>query len=1385
MMDWSRLHPFRESKRKSFEELCYQLAKREYGQVGRFTSIDDSGGGDGVEFFLTTANGEEWGWQAKFFYPTPRIGRPQRRQVVDSLKRSIERHPRLTRWFLCTPTSFTTGAPGSELKWWDALRAAHSGIELVHWGDSDLSELLAQPASAGQRAFFFGEIPLSPEWFRTRLGWQLANLRDPFEPTLHALTEADMRVHFLAQDRFWIAALKQTAREAEAVLASMRMEWQKACALAETDAYLPAATSLLVSSEAALAILHHVAESAASDLAESNALVATAMAQVEEARRAFVWTTVGEFKPEMVDGTGVDPDRPLPGPLQIMLQPGSRAVQVLQLLHQSAEALRDAGRSAMHVIGSAGMGKTHGAAHACHAAISEDRPAVLLLGGRFRASLSIESQILDQLQIPRSYSWEEFTGALEAYAAACGSPALLVIDAINEAENPGLWRQNLPGLQESVAQRPHVHLVTTCRPSYLPVVWGDPPADIVEAKGFTAEVLPSVIQQYFSRYRLVVDITLSPLRQFQHPLYLKIFCESENPERAVQKEVFLGAQTLYTVLQRYLARTSRSLAAKLDLRPSERLVEDALATLCKQLWESGRRTLPIDDAMRLLDGSHPTGWERSLTRALLDEGLLIHKDLSQDEGEQVEFTYDLLGGYLIARQLLAGVSQKQLEDLVSSEPLLTRLASADAGERHPLSADVVRGLAAAAPSATGAHLFSVTSNPVLWNAGVHALFEMNPASITTREAGVVAALFSEPANRDTLLELALNTALSPKHPLNLRLWDQLLRQLSMRDCDLAWGVHVQQTLDFWEWLAAETERACRSGRSPGSHTSEKMELAVLGLRWLLTSTMRGLRDRATRALYWYGRRHPDRLAALALDSLAINDPYVPERCLAACFGVAMAFYADPAARTYQGNVLPRLARDLYGAMFAPAAPHPSTHALLRDSASGILALAVRIDQDLFSRDELDRAAAPFPRAGGRADVDRWGHADDRDRDRYRDGNEPMHMDFANYTVGGLVRARQLHDNDHPEYRKVMGQLRWRMYNLGYRFDAFGELDTRTETVALMAPAAEPRPYIERFGLKYAWIAFYDLYGWRLDRGLLPEGYHEPQLRPAEVDLDASFPDPPRSLRVVSSSLLPDQLTPLREWVERGAVPEVSSWLTADIIDGESGPWVLLDAVLDENDPLTGHGVLIMVRTAITAKRGAAALAQELAGVDPGHRGLPDPPQDRHTYAGEAPWRNTFPPNEPTPVSLAHSRTGSGRTFKVRLPIRHNAWDAHHSEITTNYQTAVLDKEIAESLGLWIRPPSWDFHEPGGRRATISLLYQDGTARHAMTWIRQDLLESWLDGERQALIWAVTGERKRSVQHPTFTRDPDPGPHYHAFAQVYRWHRRHPVRVGGPGPQQPS
>jgi hypothetical protein len=49
---WSKLKPYDHTTYRSFEELCYCIAKNLYGHLGQFTSLDDSGGGDGVEFYL-------------------------------------------------------------------------------------------------------------------------------------------------------------------------------------------------------------------------------------------------------------------------------------------------------------------------------------------------------------------------------------------------------------------------------------------------------------------------------------------------------------------------------------------------------------------------------------------------------------------------------------------------------------------------------------------------------------------------------------------------------------------------------------------------------------------------------------------------------------------------------------------------------------------------------------------------------------------------------------------------------------------------------------------------------------------------------------------------------------------------------------------------------------------------------------------------------------------------------------------------------------------------------------------------------------------------------------------------------------------------------------
>src|ERR1700691_1191690 len=153
-IDWNKLKDYKFDKRKSFEELCFQVAYENFSNEGTFISIDDSGGGSGVEFYLVRPNGSVWGWQAKF-YPHGRFTGSRRGQVKKSLKQSLEDHKKLEKWFLCSPTDFTTQGKNPEHKWfYEKLKKMAPGVELIFWGERFFVNELATTKMLGRRLFF-------------------------------------------------------------------------------------------------------------------------------------------------------------------------------------------------------------------------------------------------------------------------------------------------------------------------------------------------------------------------------------------------------------------------------------------------------------------------------------------------------------------------------------------------------------------------------------------------------------------------------------------------------------------------------------------------------------------------------------------------------------------------------------------------------------------------------------------------------------------------------------------------------------------------------------------------------------------------------------------------------------------------------------------------------------------------------------------------------------------------------------------------------------------------------------------------------------------------------------------------------------------------------
>src|SRR5882672_277862 len=107
-IDFNKLKPYDGKTAQCFEQLWYQIAKKEYTNLGAFTPIDGRGGDGGVEFYLKLSNGEKWGWQCKFYGDSGRLNISSRDGNIEgSLETACRNHPDLTKWFLCLKTDLT------------------------------------------------------------------------------------------------------------------------------------------------------------------------------------------------------------------------------------------------------------------------------------------------------------------------------------------------------------------------------------------------------------------------------------------------------------------------------------------------------------------------------------------------------------------------------------------------------------------------------------------------------------------------------------------------------------------------------------------------------------------------------------------------------------------------------------------------------------------------------------------------------------------------------------------------------------------------------------------------------------------------------------------------------------------------------------------------------------------------------------------------------------------------------------------------------------------------------------------------------------------------------------------------------------------------------
>ncbi len=192
-LNWQNLRPWNGSQNIAFEELCCQLARYEKAPSGS-TFIRKGAPDAGVECSWKLPSGDEWGWQAKFFLSPPDPS--QWHQLDESVKKALEKHPRLTSLTICLPIDrqdpriegqqwFMDRWNKHVEKWQGWAQEKGLSVEFNYWGEYEIWERLVREEHRGRLFFWFNKELFSQQWFKDRIEEAISNAGPRYTPELN------------------------------------------------------------------------------------------------------------------------------------------------------------------------------------------------------------------------------------------------------------------------------------------------------------------------------------------------------------------------------------------------------------------------------------------------------------------------------------------------------------------------------------------------------------------------------------------------------------------------------------------------------------------------------------------------------------------------------------------------------------------------------------------------------------------------------------------------------------------------------------------------------------------------------------------------------------------------------------------------------------------------------------------------------------------------------------------------------------------------------------------------------------------------------------------------------------------------------------------------
>lgn len=924
-IDFKRIRPLDGSKHAGFEELCSQLASVETAVTGGEFCRKGQGGDAGIECYCRGADGAEIGWQAKYHFEwTDSL----RKQLNDSIRTALNKHPKLVEYIVCLPFNLPDAQPSRGksarekwnswcTKWQQVATEEGRNLTITLWDKTEFIARLTKqdPTYSGRILYWFDQEFITTIWLKEQFENARASLGSRYTPETNV--ELPVRQDFFAfarnpefqaQIEEWLFSITPKGKETVDALKKVEIEAAKSRAEHLTQS-ICALTSLL--------------DESLFDLDQpypTDSLAAAASSCYDSVIKTLRW--IYEILESEPSGRSDTPER---WARHYLHKLASALYEIKDALVSNRWKLTNA--KAVLLKGPAGIGKSHLLADVVEHQIRKGGVALLILG---ESLIDDEPwrQILTQFDRPATEQVKHFLGGLDVAAQVSGMRALVCIDALNERNGTDIWPQRLASFLRTAAQFPCISIALSCRSTYvshvIPKELSENQLVHINHEGFSTDD-GEAAQNYLDMRGIVRPGVPNIVPEFENPLFLKTCCDFL--EKEGKTELPKGLQGVTSIFEFYNRAVVESLNRRMGLDPRQKIIPKAIDRFAQLLADSGRGYVNSSHAIDLFESILDSGGylEKSLLPQLENEGLLAIESVPQEDGldiEMVRFTFERFSDHAIAQHLLD--SHLSVGDVDSSFQPGQPLQEFVFGEKDYEHAGVIEAIAIQLPERSSVEILDVGCEPswVVQDAFRESLLWREQRSFTERTFELARNLL----RNDELNDLLISISTEPSNKFNALFIHSRLSEMTMPERDAFWSVYLAEhgfegpvkILILW---------AIRNGLE--LIDENRAHLAALTLTWLLTTSHREVRDKATKALACVLSKRLSLATKLLNDMKKIDDLYVQERLLAACYGAALQGVDERGLR--------ELTKVVFNMIFANGSP--PINVLLRDHAQGIIEYA--------------------------------------------------------------------------------------------------------------------------------------------------------------------------------------------------------------------------------------------------------------------------------------------------------------------------------------------------------------------------------------------------------------------------------------------------------------